>query len=164
MLAKSIFSIYNISIDPVKFEGLPGGNMQSTLDPYISFKDNCRQAMDFYKSVFGGELRTATFKDYHASQNPSEDNLIMHAELKGDNGIKFMAADTPARMEYKPGANISMSLSGDNEAELTNYFQKLSAGGKVTQPLTKAMWGDTFGMLTDKYGINWMVNIAGPKP
>jgi PhnB protein len=135
--------------------------MPSKLDPYISFKNNCRQAMEFYKAVFGGELRLATFKDYHASQTPSEDNLIMHAELKGDNGITFMASDTPDRMEYKPGANISLSLSGDNEAELTNYFQKLSAGGTVTQPLVKAMWGDTFGMFTDKYGINWMVNIAG---
>ena len=74
-----------------------------------------------------------------------------------------MASDTPNGMEYHTGANISMSLSGDNEAELTGYFQKLSAGGTLGMPLEKAPWGDTFGMCTDKFGVNWLVNIAGPK-
>jgi PhnB protein len=71
-----------------------------------------------------------------------------------------MASDTPKRMEYRPGTNFSISLSGDNEAELTGYFQALSEGGMVTMPLTKAIWGDTFGMCTDKFGINWMVNVS----
>jgi PhnB protein len=138
--------------------------MESKLNPYLSFKDNTRQAMEFYKSVFGGELRMSTFKEFHASQDPSEDNMIMHAELEAPNGIQFMASDTPKSMEYHPGANISMSLSGDNEAELKSYFEKLSTGGMVTMPLEKAPWGDTFGMCTDKYGVNWMVNVTGPKP
>jgi PhnB protein len=133
------------------------------LNPYLSFKDNARQAMEFYKTVFGGSLTMSTFKEYHASQDPSEDNMIMHSELRADNGIIFMAADTPSRMEYRPGTNYSMSLSGDNEAELSAYFQKLSAGGRVNQALEKAPWGDTFGMLTDKFGVDWMMNIAGPK-
>ncbi len=137
--------------------------MQTVLNPYINFKNNTRAAMEFYQSVFGGKLNMATFKDYHASQDPSEDNLIMHAELHADNGITLMASDTPNRMEYQPGKNISMSLSGDNESELSGYFQKLSSGGTVTQPLTKAQWGDTFGMVTDKYGINWLMNITAPK-
>ncbi|HEU0003285.1 MAG TPA: VOC family protein [Ktedonobacteraceae bacterium] len=137
--------------------------MQSKLNPYISFRDNTREAMEFYRTVFGGKLNLATFKDYHASQDPSEDNKIMHSELEADNGITFMASDTPDRMEYRPGTNMSMSLSGDNEAELTGYFQKLSAGGAVTMPLEKAPWGDTFGMCTDKFGISWLVNIAGRK-
>lgn len=138
--------------------------MESKLNPYLSFKDNTRQAMEFYKSVFGGELRMNTFKEFHASQDPSEDNKIMHAVLDAPHGMTLMAADTPNSMEYRPGTNVSMSLSGDNEAELKGYFQKLSAGGMVTMPLEKAQWGDTFGMCTDKYGVNWMVNIAGPKP
>jgi PhnB protein len=87
----------------------------------------------------------------------------MHAQLDAENGITLMAADTPNRNEYRDGTNISMSLSGDDEAELRNYFDKLSAGGMITQPLEKAPWGDSFGMVTDKFGINWMVNIAGPK-
>jgi PhnB protein len=137
--------------------------MRAKLNPYISFKENTRQAMEFYKSVFGGELRLSTFKEYNASEDPSEDNKIMHAELNTGNGIDFMAADTPKRMEYHPGTNINMSLTGDDEAELKGYFSKLSAGGQVSQPLEKALWGDSFGMLTDKFGINWFVNITAKK-
>ena len=137
--------------------------MKTILNPYLSFKDNARQAMEFYKSVFGGKLTVSTFQEYHASQDPSEDNKIMHAELEAENGVKFFASDTPNRMDYRPGDNISMSLTGDNEAELKDYYQKLSAGGTVTMPLDKAPWGDTFGMCTDKFGVNWMVNITPPK-
>ena len=137
--------------------------MQTKLNPYVSFKSNTREAIQFYQSVFGGELRMNTFKEFQASQDPSEDNLIMHAELETENGMTLMASDTPARMEYRPGNNISLSLSGENEAELTAYFQKLSAGGTITMPLTKAMWGDMFGMCTDKFGVGWLVNISAPK-
>ena len=137
--------------------------MQSKLNPYLSFKDNTREAMDFYRTVFGGELRLNTFKELHASQDPSEDNMIMHSVLEADNGISFMASDTPSRMEYRAGTNMSMSLSGDNEAELKVYFEKLSASGMVAMPLEKAIWGDSFGMCTDKYGVQWLVNIAGQK-
>ena len=137
--------------------------MQSKLNPYLSFKDNTREAMEFYRTVFGGKLDLNTFKDLHASQDPSEDNKIMHSVLEADNGITFMASDTPSRMEYRAGTNMSMSLSGDNEAELKAYFEKLSAGGMVTMPLEKAMWGDSFGMCTDKFGVQWLVNITAQK-
>ena len=137
--------------------------MNTKLNPYLSFKNNARQAMEFYKSVFGGELRLETFKEYHASQTPDEDDLIMHAELKAGENLLFMASDTPVRMEYHPGTNMSMSLTGENEAELKTFFQKLSVGGKVSMPLEKAIWGDTFGMCADKFGIAWMVNIPAKK-
>ena len=137
--------------------------MQTKLNPYISFKSNAREAIQFYKSVFGGELTMSTFKEYHASEDPGEDNLIMHALLETGNGMTLMASDTPNRMEYRPGTNISVSLSGDNEAELTAYYQKLSEGGMATMPLAKAPWGDSFGMCTDKFGIGWLVNISAPK-
>ena len=135
--------------------------MQSKLNPYLNFRDNTRAAMEFYQAVFGGKLLMNTFKEFHASQDPSEDDKIMHAMLEAENGITFMAADTPNSMEYRPGTNYSMSLSGDNEAELRVYFEKLSAGGVIAMPLEKAPWGDTFGMCFDKFGIQWMVNIAG---
>jgi PhnB protein len=135
--------------------------MQTKLNPYLSFKDNTREAMEFYQTVFGGKLLVSTFKEFNASQDASEDNLIMHSVLETDNGITFMASDTPARMEYKVGTNFSMSLSGDNAAELTGYFEKLLTGGNVSMPLEKAPWGDTFGMLTDKFGVPWLVNITG---
>ena len=135
--------------------------MASRLNPYISFDGNARQAMEFYRSVFGGELRVNTFKEYNASSDPSEDDLVMHAQLEGEHGVVFMGSDTPQRMEYKPGSNFSMSLSGDDDAVLRGWYQKLADGGTVTMPLEKAMWGDTFGMVVDRYGVNWLVNISG---
>jgi len=135
--------------------------MQTTLNPYLSFRDSARQAMEFYHAIFGGKLDFNTFKEFHASQDPSEDNKIMHSMLEAENGIVFMAADSPNAMEYTPGNTMSMSLSGDNEEELRHYFDQLSEGGEITMPLEKAPWGDIFGMLIDKFGVQWMINIAG---
>lgn len=134
--------------------------MAITLNPYLNFDGNAREAMEFYEGVFGGKLNIATFADYHASSDPSEDGLVMHADLEGPDGIRFMAADTPKRMKFEPGTNISMSLSGEDEAELRGYFDKLSQGGTVMMPLEKAQWGDMFGMCTDRFGVRWLVNIA----
>lgn len=137
--------------------------MATKLNPYLNFRDNAREAMEFYKSVFGGKLTLGTFKEFNASQDPSEDNKIMHAELETDNGITLMGADTPNSMEYRPGANGNISLSGEDYPELKTCFEKLSNGGTVTMPLESAPWGDTFGMCTDKYGVSWLVNIAKQK-
>jgi PhnB protein len=137
--------------------------MGITLNPYLNFRGNAREAMEFYESVFGGTLNVATFADYHASTDPSEDGLVMHADLEGPEGIRFMAADAPSRMEFEAGTNFSMSLSGGSEPELRGYFEKLSAGGQVTMALEKAAWGDTFGMCTDRFGIQWLLNITAPE-
>lgn len=134
--------------------------MPTRLNPYLSFKDDAREAMDFYHGVFGGKLDVSTFKDYQASQDPAEDDKVMHARLETESGLLIMGADTPSSMEYSPGARISMSLSGEDEAELRGYWDKLRAGGTEVMPLEKAPWGDTFGMLRDKYGIDWLVNIT----
>jgi PhnB protein len=135
--------------------------MAVRLNPYLSFRDNAREAMEFYRSIFGGELTINTFKDYNASTDASEDDLVMHAQLEGDHGVVFMGSDTPQRMDYKPGTNFSMSLSGDDDAVLSGWFQKLADGGTVTMPMEKAPWGDTFGMCVDRYGVNWLVNVSG---
>jgi PhnB protein len=133
------------------------------LNPYLGFRDSAREAMEFYHSVFGGDLTVNTFAEFHASQDPSEDDKVMHSELKTADGLSLMASDTPDRMEYKPGTNYSVSLSGDDEAELTGYWNKLSEGGSVSMPLEKAIWGDSFGMCTDRFGVHWLVNIAHSK-
>ncbi len=137
--------------------------MTSKLNPYISFKDNAKEAMEFYKAAFGGNLVLSTFKEGGMSQDEVQGNLIMHAMLTAQNGMIFMASDTAPHVEYKPGTNISISLSGDDESELKGYWEKLSQGGNIAQPLVKAPWGDQFGMLTDKFGIQWLVNIAPEK-
>lgn len=137
--------------------------MQTKLNAYLSFRDNTREAMEFYQSIFGGKLDISTFKEYQASSDPSEDNKVMHAMLEADNGITFMASDTPNSMDFKTGSNFSLSLSGDNEAELTDYFNKLAEGGQIVMPLAPSPWSDKFGMLTDKFGVAWMVDIAAAK-
>ena len=138
--------------------------MQSKLNPYISFKDNAREAMEFYKTVFGGKLDISTFGESGMTDHGVKPDGVMHAMLVADNGITLMAADSVTGMrEYVPGTNMSISLSGDNEEELTGYYNKLVVGGKEEQPLTKAPWGDTFGMCIDKFGVFWMVNIAAKK-
>ena len=137
--------------------------MTVRLNPYLSFRDNARQAMEFYQSVFGGELHVSTFADLHASEDPAEQDKVMHSMLEGDNGILLMGADTPNAMEYTPPAGMSISLSGDDAAELHGYWDKLAAGGQVQVPLEKQMWGDEFGMCADQFGIGWMVNIAGDR-
>jgi PhnB protein len=129
------------------------------LNPYLHFKDNARAAMEFYESIFGGELKLMTFGDMGApGMDPAEASKVMHASLETSD-LVIMAADTPNHMEYQPGATISMSLSGTDEQELRGYWDKLAAGAQVTVPLEKQVWGDTFGMLADKFGIEWLVNI-----
>ena len=135
--------------------------METKLTPYLGFRDQAKDAMTFYHSVFGGELTLNTFGDFHASDDPAETDKIMHSQLSTERGLVLMAADTPNSMEYTPGSNHSLSLSGDNEAELRGYWDKLIDGANVTEALQKAPWGDTFGMCTDKFGIHWMVNITG---
>ena len=87
----------------------------------------------------------------------------MHSTLTTDNGLVLMAADTPNSMDYTPGTNYSVSLSGDDDAELRGYWEKLSKGGTVGEPLEQAPWGDSFGMCTDKFGVSWLVNISPAK-
>lgn len=138
----------------------------TTLNPYLGFRGNARQAMEFYQRIFGGELTISTFGDFQASVEPDEIDLVMHAQLSGDAGVVFMGSDTPKHMEFTEGSNFSMSLSGSSEdqAQLGGYFDRLADGGAVLQPLTVAPWGDSFGMLKDPFGITWLVNIAAPSP
>jgi PhnB protein len=120
--------------------------------------------MDFYRSVFGGTLQQSTFAEFGMSQDPSDADRIMHSQLTTDAGFTLMAADVPAHMELKEGSQISVSLSGDDEAQLSGYYQKLAERGTILEPLAKAPWGDSFGMLVDRFGVQWLVNIAGSQP
>ncbi len=137
--------------------------MVTRLNPYLSFRDTAKAAMEFYQSVFGGELRRSTFAEFGASEDPAEADKTMHAMLESPNGLVLMASDTPSRMELVPGSNFSISLSGEStdEAELRGYWEKLADGGTVTMPLERAPWGDVFGMCVDRFGTSWLVNIAG---
>lgn len=131
-----------------------------TSNPYLFFTGNCREAMEFYKEVFGGELTVQTYGDVGMNDGPMPADKLMHADLSGGD-IKLMGSDT-AQASVK-AAKISLSLGGDDEEKLRAIFDKLSEDVTVQYPLKKEFWGDIFGSLTDKFGIDWMVNIAMPK-
>ncbi|MFI6169794.1 VOC family protein [Nocardia sp. NPDC051052] len=135
--------------------------MTSRLNPYLSFGDTARAALEFYRDVFGGTLTINTFSEFSDQEAPGAD-LVMHGILETPSGFTLMAADTPPGMEYKPGSSISISLSGEDVAELHGYWDRLSEAGTVSVPLEKQMWGDEFGLCQDRYGTTWMVNIAAP--
>ena len=135
--------------------------MASRLNPYLNFNGNARQALEFYHSVFGGNLTLSTFAELGAPNSPDSDR-IMHGQLETDAGYTIMAADVTSEMEYQPPAGCSISLSGDDDA-LHDYWDKLSAGGTTTMPLQKQVWGDEFGMCVDQFGVPWLVNISQPQ-
>ncbi len=133
--------------------------MPTRLNPYLSFTGNAREAMEFYKTVFGGELAITTFGEGGGTTDPAAKDQVMHAQLEAPNGYWLMGSDTPPGMD--PTSNsTTISLSGDDEAQLRGYWDKLSAGGTLTLPLEQAPWGDSFGALTDRFGVAWVVNIT----
>jgi PhnB protein len=135
--------------------------MASLLNPYLNFDGTARRALEFYREVFGGELTLSTFADLGMAEGADADK-IMHGQLQTSNGYTIMGADVPGHMEYQAPAGFAVSISGDDSA-LKDYFDKLSAGGTVTMAFAKQPWGDEFGMLTDQFGIQWMVDIAQPQ-
>lgn len=118
-----------------------------------------REAMEFYQSILGGKLTMQTYKEAGFPHDPKEDDFIIHASLENDT-LSFMASDGNDEHPVKMGDNIHMSIVGSDEAQLRGFFEKLSEGGKVDMPLEKQFWGDTYGQLTDKFGVHWAINIA----
>jgi PhnB protein len=147
----------NSSVDGSRIRG-----MTVRLNPYISFSDNAREALEFYRDVFGGELEISTFEGMPPEMlsDPNDATKVMHGQLTTPDGFTLMCADTPAGMPRNVGDDISVSLSGDDLAKLTGWWEKLSASGSVTVPFVQAPWGDTFGMCIDGFGVHWMVNAA----
>ncbi len=136
--------------------------MASRLNPYLTFNGNAREAMEFYQSVFGGQLEITTFGQMGTS-DPALADKVMHAHLTTDKGYVLMASDVPPDSEYTPGNTIACSLSGDPGEGLEQVWEKLSEGGQVIMPFGKQMWGDLYGMCVDRFGIQWMVDVAQPE-
>ena len=132
--------------------------MPTVLNPYLNFNGNTAQAMKFYQSVLGGELKMQTFAEAKMSRSAADANLIVHASLQNDR-LTFFASDTQPNMPATFGNNVHMSITGTDLPAVTAIFNGLSNGGRVTMPLAKQFWGDTFGMLTDKFGVNWMLDV-----
>ena len=133
--------------------------MTSRLNPYLSFDGNAREAIEFYQRIFGGEIKANTFGEFGAP-DPAIKNKIMHGQLETPQGYTLMVSDCPPGMDYKPGENITVSLSGTDGDVLRAFWDGLKEGGSIRVPLEKQMWGDEFGQLVDRFGIPWMVNIV----
>lgn len=131
----------------------------ANLNPYLSFRDNAREAMEFYQSVLGGDLDINVFSEYpDMMQDPSEGDLLMHAQLTTPDGLVLMASDTPSSMPYVTPQGFSVSLSGTSAETTRAVWDGLSDGATVTIPLAVAPWGGLFGMLVDRFGVSWMLN------
>ena len=137
----------------------------ATLNTYLNFNGNTEQAFDFYKAVFGGEfLVLQRYGDIDGAEGMNEDekNKIMHVSLPIANTV-LMGTDMPASMpKILFGTNISLSIGTESEEEAELIFNGLAVGGKITMPLEKTFWGAFFGMVTDQFGIRWMVNYDYP--
>lgn len=138
--------------------------MPARLNPYLTFPGNAREAMEYYQGVLGGTLTMQTFAEGGMAQDPADADKIMHAQLETDSGFSLMGSDAASGAPSQPMSGVQVSLSGDagTDAELSRYYERLAQGGTVVEPLELAPWGDKFGMVTDPYGVLWMVNIGGP--
>jgi PhnB protein len=136
----------------------------AAINPYLTFAGKAEEAFNFYKSVFGGEFAMLQrFKDTPGSgqTDPKDSNLIMHVALPIGKSNVLMASDVAGPMAngFKEGNNISISISANTKEEADKLYNGLSAGGKQTLPMADQFWGSYFGMLTDKFGINWMMSF-----
>lgn len=128
---------------------------------HLNFHGQARDALTFYQSVFGGELAAIAYKDAGAVQNPTEADQIMWGQVSGGNGFRVMAYDVPSAMDWDAGTiPFFVSVRADDEDELRGYWDKLQNGADVIQPIGPAAWSPLYGMLRDRFGITWVLDIA----
>jgi PhnB protein len=132
----------------------------ATADPYLFFGGNADEAMHFYKEVFGAELNTMGF-DAMPGEGDAPREGLMHADLRAGD-LRILASDSPPDFDRTKFGNpeICINATADEEAEARAWFEDLSEGGSVQQPIEKMFWGDHFGRLTDRFGVQWMMNIS----
>ena len=131
------------------------------INAYLSFNGQCREAMNFYQQTFGGELTIMTFGESPMAENtPAEahDNVLHSCLINGD--VTLMASDMAGPEGFVPGNTVSLMISCSSHEEITDLFSKLSSDGTVTCPLGEQFWGSTFASLTDKFGINWLLEYS----
>lgn len=133
--------------------------MTMTLSPYLNFAGNAREAMEFYHAVFGGTLQITTFADLAVPGMPADG--VMHAALVTDRFSIFASDAQPGAEASWNGTRVYLAFMGDDAEPLTTWFYRLAEGGRIGMALEKQMWGDTYGIGADRFGIEWMVNIAG---
>ncbi len=131
---------------------------QTTLNPYLTFSGNCREAMTFYKECLAGELELMTFEGSPMEISEEHKDKIMNATWNFGAAVIMASAGQPNQPEVNRGNDIHLSIASNDETEAERFFNNLSAGGTIIMPFKKTFWGAKFGMCMDKYGINWMIN------
>lgn len=135
--------------------------MSITTTTHLNFRGDARAALEFYRSVFGGELTAISYQDAAAVRNPSEANQIMWGQVIAPNGFHIMAYDVPSAMPWERGnGSFFVSVRGDAAPEISAIWEKLSSGATVLQPLAPAAWSPLYGMLADRFGITWVLDVA----
>jgi PhnB protein len=132
------------------------------INPYLTFNGNCAEAMNFYKDSLEGEMLVMQRFGESPMKGMGDDAAVLHCQLRIGDSV-LMASDAPPEQSVNAGTNLSLSIGLDDVEKARAYFDRLSVGGTVMMPLSKTFWAEAFGMLTDKYGINWMINCDAPQ-
>lgn len=128
---------------------------------HLNFRGDARAALGFYHSVFGGDQMVISYADAGNVQDQSEADQVMWGQVAAGNGFCVMAYDVPSRMPWSPGENpFFVSVRGDAAEEVTAYWEKLCEGGSVLQPLAPASWSPLYGMVRDRFGVTWVLDVA----
>ena len=138
--------------------------MTLILNPYVNLRGTAREALEFYRSVLGGDLQIMTFADFPDMAPPGEEHLVMHGQLTTDDGLTVMVSDVPSTLEYGAPAGYSISISGEDGEKLQGFWDGLAEGATITAPYASPPWGGTFGMLTDRFGVDWMISHNAEPP
>lgn len=136
--------------------------MSVTTTTHLNFRGDARAALDLYAAVFGGEVTAITYADAHSVQDPAEAGQVMWGQVVGGSGIHVMAYDVPSSTAYEHGTNaFFVSVRGTDAEEVTAYWKGLSEGASIVQDLGPAGWSPLYGMLTDRFGVTWVLDVVG---
>ena len=128
---------------------------------HLNFRGDARAALEFYRSVFGGDLTAVSYRDAGNVQDPSEADQIMWGQVVGDNGFHVMAYDVPVRLPWERGRNaFFVSIRGAAADEIATYWKGLAEGATVVQDLAPAGWSPLYGMLEDRFGVTWVLDVV----
>ena len=135
--------------------------MSVSVTNHLNFRGDAREALEFYQSVFGGDIMIVTYSDAQNVQEPSEAGQVMWGQVAAPNGFRMMAYDVPSQLPWDQGENaFFVSVRGDSTTEITDLWEKLAAGATVVQPLAPSGWTPLYGMLKDRFGTTWVLDIA----
>lgn len=137
--------------------------MSVNTTPHLNFRGDARAALELYQSVFGGQLATVTYADAHNVTDPAEADEIMWGQVASDEGFRVMAYDVPSHTAYEPGViPVFVSIRSTDAEEITRYWKRLAEGSTVVVPLAEAAWAPLYGMVRDRFGVTWVLDVEVP--